>query len=260
MENKKMIQAAKWLIVAGLLCPICEHFSFIYQSIDSLVYRDIIELICFLLQTIGWILLLVSSKDAHWKLASGVFSFFMAACSVILIYMIVRFYGYMAQYNSDSYNVHEEYSPFSSTLYSYILVIRLAVCVVAIPALSVGGSKRYKASVSACLIAVLYPCIITVFNLIDYRFLDCFNLLDYSNRNYLHCNYLQRISFYIPGLFYRAFAAFAFGRMITLYERGEGTSYLPLQLKKIFTSRSFWAIVFFIFVFAFTDIFVQDIL
>jgi hypothetical protein len=256
MEDKKMIQLAKWLIVAGLLFPICQRFSFIYQSIDCLVYRDFFELICFLLQTIGWILLLVSAKDAHWKLASGVFSLGMAACSAILICMIVRFYSYMAQYNSNSYNVHEEYSRFSSTLYSYILVIRLVLCVVAIPVLSVGGSKRYKDSVSACLIAVLCPCIMTVFNLIDYRFLDCFNLLDY----YSYRNYLQQIGGYIPGLFYIAFAAFAFGRMITLYERGEGISYLPLQLKKIFTSRSFWAIVFFIFVFAFTDIFVLHIL
>jgi hypothetical protein len=250
MENKEMIQVAKWLIVAGLLFPILRNIFLNHQSIEALAYCEFPGLISYSLQTVGWILLLVSAKDKHWKLASGIFSFGMVVSFLVVALEIKCCYNCIAQYNSGSFNAIEEYFSSKGMFELCTLTINVILCVIAIPMLSVGGTKRYKTSVSSCLIAFLLPGILYLYSLTNLWFQNRFDMLRHSNNSYL-----QQIWGYIPWLFCLVLGAFAFGRMITLYERGEGTSDSPLQMKKIFTSRCFMAAILFLFVLVCSAIF-----
>lgn len=250
-----MIQVAKWLIVAGLLFPILACLSINYQSIETYVYREFPGLISYLLQTVGWILLLVSAKDKHWKLASGIFSFGMAICSIMVVLKIMCFYNCIAMSNSETYsgsNVIIEYYK-STAIYDFCIsaIEFVLLGVLVFPILSVGGTQRYKTSVSVCLIAFLLPTILYLGNVADFLSLKHFNMLDYY---FSDSNYGRKIYGYIPSFFCLVFGAFAFGRMITLYEQGEGDSDSPLLAKKIFTSRCFMAAIFFLFVCIFTQL------
>jgi hypothetical protein len=122
-----------------------------------------------------------------------------------------------------------------SRVWSYGLSIILYA--VAFSALSFGRTQRYKNSVVFGLIAMLLPFLLVIFNTV-------FNTLKGTDIGF-QSNLFFRLNFFVCVLI----EAFAIGRMITFYERGEGSADFPLQMKGIFSSRNFCAVILFLFIF-----------
>lgn len=228
MGNKTTIQVAKWLIVVGILCPILTY------CIENFIYQEIPGLIGSFLLTIGWFLLLASAKDKHWRFASCILSICMLQA---FICAFINFMRYQACFDSDDIpNAIEQYSASAGILNLGSGIFYLILCAVAFSALSFGRTQRYKNSVAFGLIATLLPFLILIFNVT----LKIFQDPDIELWNNL--TLIFRLNWFVCALI----EAFAIGRMITFYERGEGTSELPLQMKGIFTSRYFCATILFL--------------
>lgn len=225
MGNKTMIETAKWLIVGAVVFRCLYIFSLAgFKSTTTLLtYTSVGNLV----QSVGWALLCISAKEIRWRVSAAAF---MAFSLIFLVMHVMSLYAFI---HVDDLELRGSVTKCRELL-NYVALFPF---VIAFPFISTEGTMRFKKSVHMVLLSLL------AYNYIyyDWTMTLLYNSID--NDTYglglLWCSILL-------GFVLSILMSAALYRMITLYEVGEGSSDQPIRLKKVFTSKSFFAILVFI--------------
>jgi hypothetical protein len=214
-----MIETAKWLIVGAVVFDCLYAFSTVATSFNIASF-----VLARLIQFVGWALMCISVRDTRWRVAAGVFALSMLIMSLE--------YFVSSKISIDDKENLQKYLTYTGILY-YLSILSTAF---AFPFISTVGTLRFKKSVYIMLLAVIA------------YFYMLYTWMISPLQARLDSNLYQEIDIFdgLLRIILSILMSAALYRMITLYEIGEGSSDQPIRLKKVFTSKSFFAILVFI--------------